>query len=370
MKNKNLNLLVALVTILCIFSSCEKDNSEPDKKISKSKADAYVVNYGTMSGSKSTIQKYDTEKDTLYDKAYEDANGVAVNSNIQHMAVYNGKAYMASNDGDKIDIVDANTLEATVNPVSTDITIPRYIVFSGGMAYVSCWGSNPDYNVMPNSYIAVLDLEANSVDHKINMPGGCEGLAVANNKLYVALNYTDSIGVVDLSTEDVSYIETPAVTSYFLKDEQDNLYVSLISTYSDPTNTEGLGYINTSTDALVDTFKISGVSAGYTSMMAFNATQDTIFVIASSWVDDGTGNWIQTGKIEIFDVASQQFSTTPFIAADGINAVSVDPNTNEVHCLFNPAATQNGKMEIRSSSGGLKATLETGISPNRVVFVE
>ena len=367
MKIKNFYYLTLSFMVALGFSSCEK-NEEDNVSEGPTSGQAYISNYGSFSGSKSTVTMYDFMNNAVYQGVYERANDVAINSNVQHMAINDGKMYLASNDGDKIDVVDATTMKAIGNPVSEKIAKPRYIAFKDNKAYISCWGQSPDWDIMPNSYIAVMDMSSNTVTDTIPMAGGPEGLAVVGNKLYVALNYKYKIGVVDLSSNNynTSYINSDAVTSYFLKEDNNNLYVSMVSTYSDPANSEGLGYINTSLDSITEIYNLTGIATSYSSMMAFNNDESKIYVIASTYNEE----WELVGGVKIFDIASKEFESTPLVSdAAGINAVGVNPVTGEILCMYNPGTT-NGTMEVREEDGSLLNTFETGISPNRIVFFQ
>lgn len=359
--------VIYLLTTCLLFSiliSCEDSINEPTET---GNGNVFVINYGTMSGSKSTISQYNAESDSVFNNAYQAINEVGLNSNVQYAAVYNGSAYLVSNDGDKIDIVDAKNLEATINPVRTGIILPRYIVFNNNTAYVSCWGESPDYENMPNSFIAVLNLDSHEVTETIALPGGPEGLAIANGKLYAALNYTDSIAVIDLDGYTKSFIETPAVSSYFLKDATENLYVSLVSTWSDPSDTTGIGYINTSTNELTNVFLLEGISSNYSSIMQFDAGNEFIYILASAWVQDTEGNWVQEGGLSSFDIQAQAINSAPFISGiDGINGFSVNPANGDIYCFI--AGNEAGKMQVYSSGTELKSTHTIGLYPFMAVF--
>ena len=132
---------------------------------------------------------------------------------------------------------------------------------------------------MPDSYIAVFNIKTNTVEKTIGLPGGPEGLEIARGKLFAALNYKDSVAVINLGNEKVSYIETPAVTSYFLKDDKENLYVTLVSTVTDFSTETGIGYINTSSERLAETFPIENVSSAYGSVIQVNADFSKIYII-------------------------------------------------------------------------------------------
>jgi hypothetical protein len=50
----------------------------------------------------------------------------------------------------------------SINAVSTGIAKPRYCVAKDNKLYISCWGPNPDWDKMLDSYIAVYNIENNT----------------------------------------------------------------------------------------------------------------------------------------------------------------------------------------------------------------
>jgi len=277
------------------------------------------------------------------------------------MALYNNNLYIVSNSGDKIDIINAQSLKQEMNPI-TDVENPRFIVVDGNIAYVSCYGATPDFSTMPDSYIAKIDLNSNAVVKKIEVPGGPEGLAIANGKLYVAINYANNVAVVNLLTDEVSYIEMPAVTSYFAADDADNLYVTMVNTYSNPTTEDGIAYINTQ-DNSVEAYTFNGISSNYASTIAFNADKTALFVATATYDE----NWKLSGSVQRFDVANKTFSTFADNIS-GINGVSVNPFNNDVYALVSPDATTAGRVYIYNSEAQEPDTIQAGLSPNWVIF--
>jgi len=255
----------------------------------------------------------------------------------------------------------------TKNGVAEQLSNPRFSVSSGDYLYISCLGANPDWSKFPGSYIAKFNIKSNKVEKTIKLPGGPEGMEVANGKLFVALNYKDSIGVIDLKTEQVSYIATPAVTSYFVKDKSENLYVTLVSTYNNFSKETGLGYINTKTGKLESTYKIDNVSSSYGSVIQGNADFTKIYVITSAY----DANWNLTGALAEFNVASKSFSTKSLVSGiSGVSGIAVNPHDNNVYVFSAPSVTGAGKMEIYSSSGSLMKTHAVGAFPIGAFFLE
>jgi len=327
---------------------------------------AYVFNYGSWGNGLATIDRYNYETGSVTNKYFQSQNSdlsLELTSNIQSAVSYNGNFYLMANESDGVIVLD-DQLVQTVDAVTSDnIVTPRNAAGSGDYLYISCWGTNPDYSEMAGSYIAILNLTNNEVEGTIAVPGGPEGLAVANGNLYAALNYRDSVAVIDLSDNSVSYIETPAVTSYFLKDESDNLYVSLVSTYSDYSTSPGLGYINTSSNELEQSYYLDGISSNYSSIMSANSDFSTIYVLASAWVEQEDGSWENQGAIQKFDVASGTFSS--FIEGlSGVNGVKVNPNDDaEIYVFGGSSSSEGGFFDVYNTSGVLQSEFTSGISP-------
>lgn len=205
------------------------------------------------------------------------------------------------------------------------------------------------------------------VEKTISLPGGPEGMEVANGKLFVALNYKDSIGVIDLKTEQVSYIATPAVTSYFVKDKSENLYVTLVSTYTNFSTETGIGYINTKTNKLETIYKTENVSSGYGSVIQANSNFTKIYVITSAY----DANWNLTGAVAEFNVASKSFNTNNLVSGiSGVSGIAVNPFDDNIYVFSAPNVTGAGQMQIFSQDGTPVKTHAVGAFPIGAFFLE
>lgn len=352
---KNISGILLLFTLFtAAFTSCTQVDPEP---LPTEPAVSYIVNYGDYAGAKSTITAFDKETGTVTNHYYENVNGVSLVSNIQHAFSYNGNIYMLGNNPDELFWVDDQTFEQHENGISSDIVKPRFGVASGNYLYVSCWGGDiwADESV---SYIAKVNLGTRSVEEKISLPGGPEGLEVAHNKLYAALNYKDSVAVIDLSTEAISYIETPAVTSYFAKDKNDNLYVSLVSTYSDYSDDTGLGYINTSSDELEATYPLDGVSTSYVNILAPDFNFEKLYVMTSAY----DANWNLNGAIAVFDVSTKSFGAD-LLVEDISGANGIATYNDQVFSFIAESVTANGWVKTYTPDGTFVHEFETGKAP-------
>lgn len=358
-----INSFLFFLFALSIFSSCKKDT--PDLYPSALTKGAYVINYGSYGKAGSSISKYDYEKNVVTNFFDQQQNtGKAFASNLQYAYKSGDHVFLMGNSPDEVITLDPLMVQAK-NGVTDKIAKPRSCVASGNYLYVSCWGENPDWKDMPKSYIAKYNIETAKVEKQIALSGGPEGLEIANGKLYVALNFKKAVAVMDLNTEAITYIETPAVCSYFLKDNNSNLYVSLISSYSTPATKTGIGYINTSTNALTVN-ELANVSTEYASIMAFNKDKSKIFVAAAAY----DANWVMVGGVQVFDVATKKFATTSLVSGiSGLKGVSVNPANGNIYVFVASSVTSNGIMKIYTETGTSISENAVGASPIMAIFM-
>ncbi len=361
MKHLKSNLWILLALFFAGFTACN-NNDDPIPGDTEP-AVSYILNYGTFGSGNSSITAYDRETGTVTNNYFENVNTAGLVSNVQHSVNYNGKVYFVGNNPDQVFWVDAETFIQSENGISSseDLVQPRYAVGQGNYLYVSCWGGNIWEN-SDVSYVAKINLTSKTVEKKFPVAGGPEGLAIANNKLFMALNYENSVAVLDLGSEVISYINTPAVTSYFLKDKNNNLYVSLLSTFSNPSETTGLGYINTSTEELEAVYELEGVSTSYVNILEADDNFTKIFVVASEYDE----NWNLIGGISVFNVATKTFEPEKFI--DNISGLNgVEYFNDRLFVFIAETVTANGKAKIYLPDGTKEADFETGIAPFMMV---
>uniref|UniRef100_UPI0032175E3B PKD domain-containing protein n=1 Tax=uncultured Draconibacterium sp. TaxID=1573823 RepID=UPI0032175E3B len=319
---------------------------------------SYIINFGSYSGAKSTItayNKYDAEVTNNY---FKTVNGVDMTSNVQYACNYDGNIYFMGNNADGISWVNTKTFEQTANAISSDIIKPRYCVGYGDYLYVSCYGGDVWYD-SSLGYIAKINLNTKSVE-KIDLPGGPEGLEIIDGKLYVALRYGKSIGIVDLATEAVTNVDIPGQPVFFEKDSQDNLYVVISRNWNDSETQTGVGYFNTQTNTFEATYALDGIGNTYDNVIEANSDFTKLYVSYTTSTDYNT--YVSTGSIAVFDVASKQFESSNFVdGIVGINGLQVvDDN---IISFTSPSTTSNGKTIIYSKDGEKLEEYEVGISP-------
>ncbi|WP_372776126.1 hypothetical protein [Mangrovibacterium sp.] len=360
---KFFKLLPFFFAAISLFSSCS-DNDNDDLYPSELTKGAYIVNYGGYEKATSSITKYDFEADEITEFYYQLQNNYAEITSAPEFAYeYEDRIYLMNNAPDNIIAVDP--LFVAQDTITTSIVKPRACVGNGDYLYISCWGGSvwTDASV---SYLVKYNVVTKTVEKTISLPGGPEGIQVANGKLYVALNYQQAIAVMDLSTEEISYIATPAVSSNLVKDSSGNLYVALVSTYSYASSQTGLGYINTTTDELT-VYELDNVSTSYASILALSKDQSKVYVVAAAY----DASWNMVGGVQVFDVASKSFEASALVSGvTGVNGVSVNPNDGKVYVLVSNGSTTKGTMQIYDADGTYEETKTVGAAPTMTIFLD
>ena len=362
------HFVLSVALLATALTSCEKDDNTDDKK--EYNKVAYIINYGGYGKSNGEISTYDIPKKELANDSYKTANEVPFTSNIESMYIHEDVAYLMSNAGDKIDILDAATLEAMGNPISNDITKPRFFVAKDGFGYVSCWGDVVDWDVYANSYIAKIDLKTKVVT-KIALPGGPEGLIIKGNNLYISSSTTNKVTVMDLSSEKFTTIDVKAIPQHFVEDASGNLWASLVSKYSVPFSADKLGFTVIDPNSNTVSSFVNYVGIESNGFIHTSPNKNTVYVLGGgNYVQDADGNWIQlpTG-ISTVDVSTKVVSSSQLISGEKFNGFNINPENGNVYVL---SKVEGKGLSIYDDKGTLQAgqQFETGTSPKHVVFYD
>ena len=127
----------------------------------------------------------------------------------------------------------------------------------------------------------------------------------------------------------------------------------------------GLGYVNTKTNKLEETFNLDGISSDYGSIISANSDFSKIYVLASAYDE----KWNLSGSISSFDVTTGTFAE--FVGGiSGPKGVSVNPTDNKVYIFSAESVVEGGSMKIYTEAGTLEKEYATGISPFMTLFLE
>ena len=231
---------------------------------------------------------------------------------------------------------------------------PRNIVFSGSNAYVSCY----------DGYVDVIDTATLSVTQRIQVGANPEGMAIANNKLYVAnsggLNFPNvdsTLSVIDLSTNsELQKIIIGKNPSVVIADSQGEIYVINRGDYG--AIPSSISRIDTQNDVVLQTLPIN----------ATNITKmNSDFLIANL---DYTTN---ASSVALFDPITEAIVNANFINTSGIATlygIQYNLGNNQIYILDAMNFTNTGYVRTFSSTGVAMQSYQIGLNPNKIVFYD
>jgi hypothetical protein len=357
MKKINVLLIACLAIILGSFTSCEKEDSSNNIII---EGNALIANYGGYNKANGEISLFNETSGEITNNYYSTKTGIPFTSNIQSITKHNGNLFFMSNASDKIDVVSLIDFKALPS-ISTDITKPRHMVAKGNKAYVSCWGNVVEWAIMANSYIAIINLDDNSVK-KILRPGGFEGMAIIGNKLYAAAYDKKEIAVLDLDTEKfLEPIAIPALARQLVVDGK-KLWVSHISSYSIPVDASlvGISCINTTNNTIERTVNIPNI--GSNGLFETNANASKIYVLAKEAYPSTASNII------LVDALKGEIENDTFITGESFYGMGFNKTTDKLYVMISPNSSTNGSVRVYNNKAEKLIDKVCGISPLQVLF--
>ncbi|MFI2742830.1 DUF5074 domain-containing protein [Zhouia sp. PK063] len=248
--------LILSVLAISFLTSCSSDDTPSgDDSLTYDKG-LLIVNEGNYGSGNSSVTYSTADFSTQIANLFSTANDAALlGDTAQSLAFHDDEAFIIVNVSNKIEIVNKETFKS-IATISDGLTNPRYIAFSGDYAYVTCWG---DGLSATDDYVAVIDLNTNTIIKNISTKEGPEQIIEENGKLYVAdkggYNYGNTIEVIDAATNEISKVITVGDVPNSLIEVDNKLYVlnGGKPSYADVETAGSLSVINLNTDEVTET---------------------------------------------------------------------------------------------------------------------
>lgn len=192
------------IMAVAVLSSCKKDRKRT-AVIDNTKG-IYVLTEGAFGQNNGDISFYDVASKTTTLEKFKEVNGRALGESPNDLQIYGSKMYVAvsgnGNNNSSIEVIDVATCRS-LKHFEMGNAQPRYVAFANGKAFVSNYDGTISRIDTATYAKDELQLKNNNADAKY-----LGGLAVANNKLYVAGSsyyltantFNDKVVVVDLAT--------------------------------------------------------------------------------------------------------------------------------------------------------------------------
>ncbi|MBD1261160.1 YncE family protein [Maribacter polysiphoniae] len=313
-----------------------------------------VTHEGNFFQGNASVSFVSNDYATVQNDVYATVNDVdSWADNIQSMA-FNGEfGYIVVNNSQKVEVVNRYTFES-VATIDKELLNPRYMAIANGKGYVTNWGDGSDTE---DDYVAVIDLDENTVVSKIPVAEGPERLVVKENTIYVAMqggyNQNNIVTVIDATTNTVTTTVTVGDRPNSIQlDAEGNLWV-LSGGNPAWTGNETLAQldkINTADNTVADTFD-------------FAATEHPGALV----VEGSSLYYYMSSSVYAMEASSAALPETGIIT--GLSFYDMAVNDGKLYGVDAKDYTSNGSLEIYDLSDySLLASKEVSIIPGEIYF--
>jgi hypothetical protein len=179
-----------------------------------------ISNQGNPSG---TVTYISNDFSTIEQQIYNTVNTESIGNGLQSIGFDTNNAYLIASADDKITVVDRNSFFKDIT-ITTGLDNPRYFATSGTTGYVTNWG---DPMITSDDFIAVIDLDTNTVTSSISVDEKPEKIISKNGKLYVLHSgNTANLTIIDASDNSINTVSLNGVIlNDFAFDSANTLWV-------------------------------------------------------------------------------------------------------------------------------------------------
>lgn len=344
----NSALKYLLYSCIVFTISCRKDKPEdmiePQVSVGNNSG-VYITNEGNFQFGNAKISYYDIANATVTEDLYQPANNVSLGDVCQSMCLFNGKAYIIVNNSGKVVVVNPVTFVATAT--ISGFTSPRYFLpVSNSKAYVTDLYSDS---------ITIVNLSSNTISGNIPCPGWTEELVLAYGKAFVTNRQRDKVYVINTSTDILEDSIQLSYGSNSIKEDKNGKLWVLCGGSQANSIYAGLYRINTITMQVEQSFQFPNLSDSPW-RLDINGTNDTLY-------------FLNKGVYQM-SITSGSLPASAFIAEGTRNfyGIGTEPNSGIVYIADAIDYTQRGKIYRYKPDGTLINSFLAGIIPGDFYF--
>lgn len=343
-----------------LFVSCSSDDDfidiDPDP-LGDYENGVFVLNEGNFNAGNASVSFID-ENGQVFHNVFMTVNGRALGDTAQSIYMHDDKAYIVVHASNTIEVVNRYTFES-IATISTGLVGPRYMTIVNGKGYVSNWGDPGNPN---DDFIAVVNLDSNTVESSIPVVEGPERMLAENGSVYVAhkggYNFGNTISVINSISANVTASIPVADVPDGIVVNNGFLYVlsSGIPDWAFEDETQGgLSKVNLSSNSVVET-QLFDEGLHPTHLKVYN--NNLYFTIDSGVYSMGVDAAIPSAPL--FNVVDQ--------GVYGIYGFEVF--NNQIYVSDAKDFISNGEAYIYSLNGELDESYTTGMIPSGFYFNE
>jgi len=330
------------------FTSCDKEDDGPIGAYTEE--GVFVVDEGVYSTPNGNISFYNKNTKQVQTAVFsKENNNRPLGDVIQNMVIHGDQAFLVANNSNKIEVVNAYTFKSV--GVVEGLAMPRYFtaVPNSNKGYVSEWVA-----FGTAGRVAVIDLKTLTVTKTISLAAMPEQLLYTNGKLYVANSGSNTLSVINTTTDVVEKtIPVAEAPSSLVLDKNNSLWVLSNGVKYTAHNTPGaLSKINLTSNTVASTFTFQDKEAS-SGNLAINGAKNKLY-------------YNYGGKVYQQDITAGTLNTTALINRN-FYGLGVDPETGFIYGSV-ASYTSGSTIYVYKPDGTQITTFTAGIGSNGFVF--
>jgi len=351
-----MRLISAFVVITVMFTSCKKDDPTTDDNLAL-KNGMMVLCEGLYQQNNSTLSFVNFNSSGVIDNFFLSTSDRALGDTGNDIKRYGGKVYVIMNGSSTVEVISGVTGVSIKQIPMVESGVakqPRSVAFYEDKILVSCY----------DGFVDVIDTTSFEVEQRIQVGSNPEGLAVSNDKLFVANsgglnfpNYDSTVSVINLSTFTEELKITVGKNPVGVEvDTEGDIYVITRGDF---------GSIPSRLN------KINPISYGVT-QFGFDASSmcpmtDNLFLIGYS--DFSTGD----NQVGLFNTSGDVMTNPTFLDLSGVQTLygmTYHPGKDKIFISDAMDFVTTGYVFQYSGSGALESSYHVGLNPSNVVFYD
>jgi YVTN family beta-propeller protein len=337
--------IIKFAILLLMVTSCKKTPDIHEKTYTLG-GGVFILNEGNFRSGNGSLSFYSYDSTKIYNDLFYSVNSRHLGDVPFSMTINEDNGYIVVNNSNKIEVIDPITMVS--KKTITGLKSPRYFTpVNTSTAYVSSLYSDS---------ITIIDMTTNSISGYINLRRTSEAIFAGNNKAYVA-NWAGGKEVMVINTltnKVVDSIQVGNEPESMVMDRNLYLWVLCSGTYSG-TDFAKLDQIDMYTNKIVKEYTFPTIQAS-PSCLKIDALGSTLY-----YLDNGVKAMeINLGKLPVSALIADPNSSFYKI---GINPVNGD-------ILVTDAVdySSQGYLLIHQSDGTLLSKLKADIIPAAMCF--
>jgi len=338
-----------ILIVLSLSCSCVKEVNPVIIDLSKSYLSGdgvFILNEGNFRSGNGSLSFFSYDSIKIYNHVFFDINQRPLGDIPYSMGFHGSNAYIVVNNSGKIEVADRNYLKsvASINKIIS----PRYISFINDMkAYVTSLYSDS---------LAIINLTTNSVSGYINLKKTSESIATLYSTAYVA-NWTggNKIMIINTATDQIiDSIEVGMEPESMVIDKNETLWVLCNGGWKRENNAELIG-ISTRTNKVEKRFIFPSVTDSPTCLQ-INGQGEILYYLL---------NGVRKMAIEAQSLPSEAFIPELDYV---FYKLGVNPGNNEIFATDVVDYVKKGKILRYGKGGALISEMEADIIPGTICF--